>query len=213
MLVIGIPTGLQSMLFALSNTIIQTVVNGFGSKVVAAWSTSGKWDGVFWSISNSFGATITAFAGQCFGAGKYDRMHASVKTCMLIALGVSAACSVLILSLAPYGVRLFSQDQEVNGYAVRMLFCFVPYYCVWTLIEILSGALHGAGDAVRPTVIVLTGTCVLRVIWCYCIMPLWSTLESICYCYPITWFITAVVFVLYYRKSKWLDRCIRTAKI
>lgn len=212
MLTIGIPCGIQSMMFSLSNSIIQSVVNKFGSDVVAAWTTTNKWDGIFWSVSNSFGATITAFTGQAIGAGKYDKMHESVRTCMKMAMTVSAVMTVLLLVFGRYGFRIFTRDEVVVTYALRMMFCFVPFYCIWTVIEILTGVLHGAGDAVWPAIIITIGTCGLRVVWCYFIVPLYETIESVSLCYPVSWFITALAFLVYYFKSDWMHRCIEKAK-
>ena len=154
-LYLGIPAGIQSAMFSLSNLLVQAAVNGFGSQAVAAWSATGKFDGVYWSISNSFGIAISAFVAQAFGAGKYDRMKKSVKVCMGMALGTSVVLSVILLLIAPYGMRLFTDDQAVIDYALEMLMYFVPFYFIWSFIEVLSNSLRGAGDVMRPMVIIM----------------------------------------------------------
>lgn len=213
MLHIGVPAGIQSATYGLSNLIIQTAVNDLGTSYVAAWTLTSKLDGIFWSVSNSFGVAIMAFVGQNFGAGKYDRMRKSVRVCLGIALCFTVTISTLILLFGKYCFRIFVDDAAVIRLAVQILRYFVPFYCVWTFIEILSNSLRGAGDAVRPMVITLVGICGLRVLWVLFVVPMWNTITGISLCYPFTWFVTAVVFVVYYLRSNWLDRCaIRVAE-
>ena len=207
-LYIGIPAGIQSAMYAISNLIIQAAINDLGTPVVAAWTTTGKLDGVFWSVSSSFGVAIMAFTGQAFGAKKYDRMKKSVWVCMGLALGVAALLSTLLLVFGKNCFHIFTDDQVVIDYAVEMLSYFAPFYVVWTFIEVLSNALRGAGDAIWPMVITMLGVCGLRILWTLFVVPQWHTVMGISMCYPFTWIVTAAAFILYYFKSDWLKRCI-----
>ena len=206
-LYIGVPAALQGSMYSLSNIIIQTVINGFGTVVVAAWTAIGKFDGVFWVTSNSFGAAICTFAGQCFGAGKYGRMKEGVRKWLRAAMGTSLTISVLLLGLGRWGLLLFAKEQAVVDEAMRMLWYFSPFYLVWSVTEILSNTLRGAGDAIAPTVISLVGVCLLRVVWIWTVVPRWHTVMGVSMSYPVTWCVTAAVFVVYYLKSNWLSRC------
>ena len=206
-LYIGVPAAVQGSMYALSNIIIQTVINGFGTVVVAAWTAIGKFDGVFWVTSNSFGAAICTFAGQCFGAGKYERMKEGVRKWLRAAMGTSLTISVLLLGLGRWGLLLFAKEQAVVDEAMRMLWYFSPFYLVWSVTEILSNTLRGAGDAIAPTVICLVGVCLLRVLWIWTVVPRWHTVMGVSMSYPITWCVTAAVFVVYYLKGGWLPRC------
>ncbi|MBQ9459805.1 MAG: MATE family efflux transporter, partial [Oscillospiraceae bacterium] len=206
-LYIGVPAAIQGTMYSLSNIIIQAAVNDFGTTVVAAWTAIGKFDGVYWVTSNSFGAAICTYVGQCFGAGKYDRMKEGVKKWLGVTIGASAVISALLLGLGKWGMLLFTTKSEVIEEALRMLWYFVPFYVLWSFIEILSNTLRGAGDAVAPTIICLLGVCLLRVVWIWAVVPNWHTILSVSLSYPITWFVTAAVFVIYYSKSNWLSRC------
>ena len=208
-LYIGVPAGLESVLYSVSNLIIQIQVNGLGSSMVAAWTATGKWDGIFWSVSNSFGIAISAFVGQAFGAKKYDRMRQSTRTCLYIALATSAVLSALLLGFGKYGLRIFTSDAQVIDLAVEIIGYFIPYYVLWTFIEILANSLRGAGDSVRPMIISLIGICGFRLLWCGLVVPAHYNIMMISICYPISWALTAVAFLLYYLKSDWLSRCIR----
>ena len=206
-LYIGIPAAIQGAMYSVSNIIIQSAINGFGTTVVAAWTAVGKFDGVYWVTSNSFGAAICTFVGQCFGAGKYDRMKEGVRKWLLTTLGTSVMISVLLLGLGRWGLLLFATDRAVLDESMRILWYFVPFYAVWSFIEIISNTLRGAGDAIAPTVISLLGVCVLRILWILLVVPRWHTVAGVSASYPFTWIVTALTFVLYYFRSDWLARC------
>ena len=211
MLHIGIPAGIESAMYAVSNILIQAAVNDLGTSMVAAWTLTSKLDGIYWAVSNSFGVAIMAFVGQNFGAGKYDRMKKSVRVCLAIAMGFTVVMSALLLLLGRYGFRVFVSDGAVINLAVQIMSYFVPYYFVWTFIEVLSNSLRGAGDAINPMIIAIVGVCGLRILWMMFVVPVWNNIQGISYCYPVTWAITALAFVVYYRKSNWLDRCVTRA--
>lgn len=195
---IGFPAGLQSVLYSLSNIIIQTAINGEGTDTVAAWTVYGKLDVVFWMCVSAFGISITTFVGQNYGADKLQRVRKGVRTC----LGMTLAATVLIstiLYLSCGGIyRLFSSDEEVLRIGVHITRYLVPTYVTYLCIEILSGALRGAGDVWIPTLICLTGICAVRVFWILVAVPLWPGIDTIIFSYPLTWVITTILFLLYY---------------
>ncbi|MBR3560845.1 MAG: MATE family efflux transporter [Oscillospiraceae bacterium] len=206
-LYIGIPAAIQGAMYSISNILIQAAINDFGTVVVAAWTAISKFDGVYWVTSNSFGAAICTFVGQNFGAGKYERMKEGVRKWLLTAIGTAIAMSALLIGLSRWGLRLFTTDAAVVAEATRLMWYFIPFYAIWSFIEIISNTLRGAGDAIAPTVISLIGVCLLRIVWIAFVVPYWHTVMGISMSYPVTWFITAVTFVIYYYKSNWLTRC------
>lgn len=203
---IGIPAAIESAMYSLSNLIIQIPINDLGTDAVAAWSATSKVDGIYWALMTSFGVAILAFVGQNYGAGKYDRMRQSVRVCLGIALAVTVVMSILLLLFARYCFLIFTDNQTVIDYAARIVTYFVPFYFIWVFIEVLSNALRGAGDAVIPMVISVGGICGLRIAWVLLVVPHWHNLLSISLCYPVSWFITAVILILYYRKGRWLRK-------
>ena len=206
-LYIGVPAAIQGAMYSISNILIQAAINDFGTVVVAAWTAISKFDGVYWVTSNSFGAAICTFVGQNFGAGKYDRMREGVRKWLLTTLGTSVLLSTLLIGLSRWGLRLFTTDTTVIAEATRMMWYFVPYYALWSFIEIISNTLRGAGDAIAPTLISLIGVCLLRILWIYLVVPHWNTIAGVSLSYPFTWGVTAIVFLIYYRCSNWLERC------
>ena len=210
-LYLGVPAAIQGSMYSLSNIIIQAAVNNFGTVTVAAWTAIGKFDALFWVTSNAMGTALCTFVGQNFGAGQYERMRKGVKQWLLTDIGVTVALSALLLSLAPWMLRMFSADPAVIALARRMMWYFAPFYVVWVFIDILSNALRGAGDSFWPMVISLVGVCLLRILWIAFVVPHWDTIAGVSFSYPFTWGITALTYLIYYRKSNWLDRCRRAA--
>ena len=208
---IGLPAGVQSVLYSISNVVIQVSVNTFGTNVLAAWTAYGKLDTLYWMIINAFGVAITTFVGQNFGAGKYDRMKKSVYTCLLMTLAATLFVTGFMLLFGRTLLRLFTDDPQVMEAGLGILQLLVPTYFTYLCIEILSGALRGAGDTLLPTLMTLTGVCLLRVAWIVFAVPHHNTLQTVLLCYPITWVTTSILFVLYYWKGGWLNRRIRKA--
>lgn len=199
---LGLPTGFEAILFAITNIAIQSAVNTFGTDTSAAWSAYGKLDAIFWMVSGAIGISITTFVGQNYGARKYDRVHKSVRIC----LGIDSIISViLIVFLMLFRVplfRLFTQDPSVIRIGSDMLALITPCYIFFVFIEVLAGALRGMGDVMIPTLITLLGVCVLRLIWIAVVLQISPTVNAIIYSYPVTWIATAVLFIIYYLYKK-----------
>ena len=205
---IGLPAGLQSVMYSLSNIIIQASVNGFGTDVMAAYTAYGKVDGMYWMVINAFGVAITTFVGQNFGARLYDRMKKSINVCLGISAAVTIALSAVLLAIAKPMLGLFSDDAQVIEIGLSIVYLIVPTYITYIFIEILSGAMRGAGDSLIPTIMTLTGVCLLRVFWVTVVVSAHHELKVLLMSYPITWIVTSAMFLVYYLRGKWLKRCI-----
>ncbi len=208
---IGLPAGLQSMAYSVSNAIVQTSINGFGTNVMAAYTAYGKLDAFNWMLQNAFGISITTFVGQNFGAQKYDRVKKSVRVCLAITAGATLLLSAILLVAGRPLYHLFTDDAQVIEIGMQMLWRLAPMFILYICIEILSGALRGTGDAVMPSVMTLCGVCLLRAVWLLGVVPFNRTLNMVLLCYPITWTVTSLLFVVYYLKGGWLKRSIRRA--
>lgn len=195
---IGLPAGFQSLMYSLSNALIQTNVNSFGTSTVAAWTAYGKIDSLFWMVVSAFGISITTFVGQNYGAGLYQRVRKGVRQCLLI----TAVCTLFINALIiPFGqvlFRLFTGDAEVIEIGVMMMRFLVPTFMTYICIEIYSGALRGMGDSLIPMLITCGGICGLRVLWLLIAVPRWNNMKTVMMSYPITWVITSILFLIYY---------------
>ena len=205
---IGIPAGLQSVMYSLSNIIIQSSINSFGTDTVAAWTAYGKLDAVFWMTVSSFGITATTFVSQNFGAGNYDRMRRCIKACAALAAGFSVALSLMLYVGCPVFYQLFTRDARVIDIGVKVIHSLTPFYVVYVGVEVLSGSLRGVGDSLIPTVITTIGVCVLRVAWVALAVPLNPVFDTVILSYPITWTVTSIAFIIYYMKGNWFKKAV-----
>ena len=206
MLRLGIPAGLQSSMYSISNTIIQVAVNSLGTVVVASWAMSGKTDGFYWAVSSAIGAAITSFIAQNYGAGRTDRVRQCVRQGLIMHFVITVALSAALMLTAIPVLRLLTPDEAVVQTTWQVMSYFVPFYFTWVLVEVLSAVLRGAGDAVYPVVIIGIGICLFRVIWILTVFVWFGTLLSLCLSYTVSWTITSAALVIYYKKGKWASR-------
>ena len=204
---IGLPAGIQSTMYSLSNLIVQASINSFGTDTIAAWTAYGKVDGIFWMIMGAYGVAITTFAGQNFGAGKYDRIKKSVRICLGMAAFTSILLSVIVLAGGRIFFGLFTNDPNFVSIGLGMMWVISPSYVTYICIEILGGTTRGCGDAIPPMLITAVGVCVLRVTWVLAAVPLRPEVSTVAFSYPLTWTVTSLFFIVYYLKGNWLKRC------
>ena len=198
---IGIPAALEAAMYTIANLIIQIFVNELGTDTVAAWGTFGKIDAVFWMVINSFGIAITTFVGQNYGAGKTQRMRKSVRICLVMSYSAAFLVSGLLYAFARPLYSLFTTDKGVVQIGVDMLRFLMPSYFLYVVIGIFSGALRGAGRVVVPMILTCGGVCLLRIIWMFGLVPIYPGIKTIMLSYPVSWGITAVLFIIYYIKK------------
>ena len=199
---IGMPAGFQSIMYSLSNVIIQSALNSFGTDTVAAWSVYGKLDAVFWMISGAIGISITTFVGQNFGARKYGRVKKSVRVCLGIDALISGVLVIFFVLLRNPLFRIFTNDADVIRIGCEMMALITPCYMFFICIEVLSGALRGIGDVIIPTLITLGGVCLFRILWLFGALQIRPTVNAIILSYPVTWLTTSILFILYYLYRK-----------
>ena len=195
---IGIPAGMQSIMYNISNVIIQAGVNTLGTDNVTAWATYGKVDGLYWMMINALGISVTTFVGQNYGAGRMDRVRKGAGACMMIGVVLTASVGVLLYNGGYLLVELFTTDQQVQAISMDLLHFMVPTFITYIAIEILSGTLRGVGDAWVPLVLTGIGVCAVRVLWIMFVLPKYHTIIGAAFCYPLTWSLTTIAFVVYY---------------
>lgn len=203
---IGLPAGLQSVMYSLSYIILQTAVNAFGTTTIAAYTAYGKLDGIALMVMGAFGATATTFVGQNFGAQKFDRMKKVVRWSLLLTAISTVTLSVLLCIFAKPAMHLFSSDAGVIEQGVRITRFLVPGYVLYMGIEVFAGTLRGTGDSFAPMLMTALGVCLIRVPWVLIGAPYFSSIIDVLTCFPITWGVTCALFVGYYLHGGWLRR-------
>lgn len=189
MLWIGLPAGLQSSCFSISNVIIQSSVNSLGTAVLAGNTAGMTLEGIVYLASYAFHQTALSFVGQNFGAGKYERLKRSVIYCALL--------SFLIVTLFAWIVVLFQKPllmlfmDEVNSVALKSgctrITIMLSVYGICAAMDVFSGALRGMGYSIQSACITVFCVCVIRVGWVFWVFPHYRTLENLIWSYPITW--------------------------
>ena len=201
MLMIGFPAGIQSIMYTISNLIIQAAINQYGTDTAAAWAGWSKLDQIFWMFINAFSIAITTFVGQNYGAGKIDRAKKGVRTVTLMAAVSTLVIEAGYFLIGRYGLMLFITDSVVLEIGVAIMKYIVPWYITYIAIELLSGAIRGAGKSLIPTLISVFGICVLRIVWIY-VVPLFdNTIFGVLFSYPFSWVVTSLLFIIYYFKG------------
>ena len=208
---IGLPAGLQSVMYAVSNVLIQAAINGFPTAFLAGWTAYGKLDGMFWMIMGAFGIAVTTFAGQNWGAGNYERVRRAARVCGLMALIATLLLVALLIGFGNGLIRLFTGDPEVIVQGTRYVRLLAPFFVTAIPIEILSGTLRGTGDTLTPTLMTLLGICATRVLWILFVAPRIGGIVAVISCYPLTWALTGGLYLLYYSRHSEAMRMARLA--
>ncbi|MEG1427033.1 MAG: MATE family efflux transporter, partial [Oscillospiraceae bacterium] len=203
---IGVPGGLQSVMYSVSNLLIQVCINAFGASTMAMWTAYGKIDAFGWMILGAFGIAITTFVGQNFGAGDYQRVKKSIRVCLLMTAITMSGLIVLLFFFSEPLFAIFSNNPEIVHTGAYYIKIIAPFYLVYLFVEILSGAMRGVGETFIPLLITIFGICVFRVIWCFTAVPYTGDFMTVVLSYPITWVLTGGAFIVYYLRGKWLTK-------
>lgn len=202
---IGLPSGIQSAMFSVSNIIIQSAVNSLGKLVMAASSAALNLEIFAYYVLNAFSQACTTFVGQNYGAGKIDRCKKTLALSLIEDAIATAAAICIVLLSGRFLLSIFNNDPQVIelGY-LRLKILFFAYIFSMTY-EVLSGYLRGFGISLVPAVLVTVGICVVRIVWIKTVFPQSRSFETILDAYPISLAATAVMMIIavfIYRPSK-----------
>ncbi|MFP3153487.1 MATE family efflux transporter [Lachnospiraceae bacterium ZAX-1] len=203
---LGVPAGLQACMYTISTTIIQSGINTFGTDAIAANTVFDKLDGIFWMVMSAFGIAVTTFVGQNFGAKKFDRVKKCVRVSLGMAMGIAVLLCTLCVVFRSAFFHLFTDDADVIAIGTELVGFLIPMYFTYVCIEILGGAIRGAGDSLIPVIITFLGVCVFRVLWVLFVVPVWHDLHVLLISFPLSWTLTSIVFIIYYKSGIWLKR-------
>lgn len=198
MLRIGVPAGLQSMLFSISNVFIQSVLNRFGTSVVAGSAVTLNFENFSYYIISAFSQASVTFTSQNIGASRVDRCKKIFRLSMLMSVILSLIMNYTFFLSRGFFIYLFTSDETVAYYAaIRMLYILTPYFLINTY-EISGAALRGMGYSLTPAMMSVFGTCIFRLIWAYTIPKLNQSLGALYIVYPISWIITGTLVLSSY---------------
>ena len=198
-LYVGIPAGIQNSLFSVSNVIIQTTVNSFGSIAMAGIAAGSNVDSFIYTCTNAVSQTTMTFSSQNFGAKKYENFNKIYFRCVVLTIAIAGAMGALGVLFKEFFVGIFSTDPAVIEIGAQRLTLILPFYFFCSLMDVGAGQLRGMGKSFLPMIVSLLGGCGLRLLWIFVFFPKNPTLMYLYYAYPISWSITFVVlFVCYF---------------
>jgi len=203
---IGLPTGIQNIVIALSNVIIQSGINSFGAVVMAGFTSYVKIDGFNFLPLMSFSMAATTFTGQNIGAGKIDRVKKGMKVSLAMGIGYAMATGILLYNLAPYAMGIFTQDPEVVECGVYLMKFFCPFYWILAFIHVMAGTIRGTGKTLPPMIIILVSLCLFRIIWIATVVPMIGELYGLVMVYPLSFVVGAILTILYAKFGKWMPK-------
>ena len=198
MLRIGVPSGIQSMMFSLSNILIQSAINSLGAEVMAASSAGFNIEVMAFYVTSAFGSACTTFVGQNFGAGEFRRCKRVTRISMVQNVLCSGAISLGILAFAAPLLGLFNGDPAVIAYGVTRLWYILLVQPLNAVIEIISGSMRGYGRSLEPALVSLFGICGVRILWIYTAFRAVGTYAALLTAYPLSWVVTALGLVVLY---------------
>ncbi len=190
---IGIPAGIQGAMFSISNVLIQSTVNSFGSVAMAGSTAGANIEGFVWTAMDAFNQAVQSFVGQNFGAKKLDRVKRVMWICMGLVTGVGLVLGVGAYLAANPLLGIYSSDPAVIAYGRQRLLVICCTYFTCGAMGIFVGGMRGLGSSLTPMVITIFGVCALRVVWVYTVFAVWPLWEVLFLSYPVTWVITALI--------------------
>lgn len=198
MLQIGIPAGLQSMVFSLSNVFIQTALNGYGSAAVAGSAITLNYEYFTYFVITAFNQTAVTFTSQNFGANRYERCKKVFWLCTVCSIVITGCMSWSIIAGRGFFIGLFTSDPEVIKYAVTKMMFILTLNVIATSYEVGGAALRGIGYSLTPAMLTVFGTCIFRIVWIYTVCRQYTSFEALMVVYPISWVITGTAVLLAY---------------
>lgn len=195
---IGIPAGIQGMVFSLSNIFVQSAINSYGSAAMAGASASQIFDAYCYFLLNAFSGACVTFMGQNYGAGEVERCKRVFRICLISGALVLFGSNMLMLFRADFFLQFFTTDPTVIRFAKTRIAITMATQWIASFYEIPASALRGLGHSLEPALMTVFGTCVFRLVWLFTIHPIWPGFDHLMLIYPASWLFTDfIVFPAY----------------
>ena len=198
MLRLGIPLGLETLMYTFSCVVLTSAVNTFGTDTVAAYAGFVRIESFYWMLEQAFAVSITTFVGQNLGAGLYGRVRSVSRQGAALMYIFMGTAIVIMYAGCPVWLGLFTTDPDVLKIGVEMMRYLLPFYILYVPDGVFFSTLRGMGDSLRPALITFIGVCVLRILWVLFVFPQFPTMRALLFCFPVSWSVTAVIYAVYY---------------
>lgn len=205
MIRIGVPAGMQGAIFSISNVLIQSSINSFGSLTMAGNTAASNIEGFIYNAMNSFHQTALSFTSQNLGGGKPERIKKVALTCQILVALVGVVMGYGAYFFGTQLLHIYSNDPQVISFGLQrmQIICTTYFFC--GMMDTMVGVLRGLGYSIMPMIVSLMGSCALRIIWIFTIFAWTPTLFMLYLSYPVSWILTWAVHVVCYFavKKKW----------
>lgn len=195
---IGIPAGIQSSIFSISNVLIQSNINSFGSTVMAGNTAAGNLEGFIYLSMNSFYQANLSFTSQNFGAKKYHRIKKILLNCIILVSVTGFFLGNLVYFLGDKLLLAYNTDLLVVSSGIERLSIVARFYFICGLMEVMVGTIRGMGYSIVPMLVAIGGVCGIRIVWIYTVFAHFSTLKVLLLSYPVTWSMTFILHFICY---------------
>lgn len=200
----GLPSGIQNSVIGFANVIVQTQINSFGKFATAGYGVHAKIEGFAFLPITSFNMATTTFISQNLGAREFDRAKKGARFGILAATIAAEVIGVLNYIFAPALVGFFDSTPEVLDLGVRQARTVALFYCLLAFSHAIAAICRGAGKAFVPMTIMLSVWCVFRIIYIEAVVHIFHDISYIYWAYPITWGISSIIYMIYYKRSDWV---------
>ncbi len=200
----GLPSGIQNSVIGFANVIVQTQINSFGKFATAGYGVHAKIEGFAFLPITSFNMATTTFISQNLGAREFDRAKKGARFGILAATIAAEVIGVLNYVFAPALVGFFDSTPEVLDLGVRQARTVALFYCLLAFSHAIAAICRGAGKAFVPMTIMLSVWCVFRIIYIEAVVHIFHDISYIYWAYPITWGISSIIYMIYYKRSDWV---------
>lgn len=201
---LGLPSGVQNSIIGFANVIVQSNINAFGVNAMAGCGAYSKIEGFAFLPITCFSMALTTFVGQNLGAGKFDRVKKGAKFGIACSVTMAEIVGIIIWIGAPIFIRLFNDDPTVIAFGTKQSRTEALFYCLLAFSHCIAGIMRGAGKAIVPMVTMLITWCLIRITYITVAVHLVPKIGVIFWAYPLTWSLSSIIFLIYYKKVDWL---------
>lgn len=198
MLQIGVPAGLQGMVFSLSNVVVQSAINGYGSAAIAGSAAAVNFEYYCYYIIVACNGAAMSFIGQNYGAQKYDRVRRILRICMGMGVVGCFAANAFFTWQHDFFLGFFTTDPEVIHYGTLRMETALLFQFIACSYEISGSALRAMGESMLPALMTVLGTCVLRMAWVFVVQPIYPGFQQLMIVYPLSWILTGIFMLIAY---------------
>ncbi|MGM9618130.1 MATE family efflux transporter [Butyricicoccus sp.] len=200
---VGVPMGVQTTLVSVSLLLLQSQINTMGVTSMAAYTAYSKMESFVYFPMWAVGQATTTFVGQNLGSGQIQRAEKGTKTALLLGIGITVVITLTLTAFSQTALHLFSNEADVIELGSRIIVRLFPLYFIYVFVEVLSGAIRGAGKAAPVMMIILVNMFAVRLVFLYIAMMLFDTVYEVALIFPATWITTALSVGIYYLTGRW----------